>query len=328
MALWLRGFDTDVFSQIGLVMIIGLAAKNAILIVEFSKAEHERGASLVDAALAGARLRLRAILMTAFAFILGVVPLVIAHGAGAASRRILGTTVMGGMLAATLIAIFIIPVTFYVSQWFQRNRAARPAARARLIARPPSGRRHRRSRSTGGNAAMSIVARNAHRRDRGRGPAGRLRGRPRLQAAGGGHAGRVPGPGRAPRRRPRWPTLPWWEVFQDPTLRQLIQEALASNYDCSSPPRACSRRAPRSAWSRSRFFPSIGYTGAGPARPQRDRGLARASPSTSHPAGEQPLLRRALRELGARHLGAHPRGSTRPRWPSSWPPRRRGAACS
>ncbi|MGH7331179.1 MAG: efflux RND transporter permease subunit [Candidatus Rokuibacteriota bacterium] len=120
-ALWLRGFDSGVFSQIGLVMIIGLAAKNAILIVEFSKAEHERGASLAEAALAGARLRLRPILMTAFAFILGVVPLVIATGAGAASRRILGTTVLGGMLAATLIANFIIPVTFYVSQRFSHR---------------------------------------------------------------------------------------------------------------------------------------------------------------------------------------------------------------
>src|SRR5215475_5740764 len=118
MGLWLRGYDTGVFSQIGLVMIIGLAAKNAILIVEFSKAEHERGASLYDAALAGARLRLRAILMTAFAFILGVTPLVIATGSGAASRQILGTTVLGGMLAATAIAIFVIPATFYVSQRF------------------------------------------------------------------------------------------------------------------------------------------------------------------------------------------------------------------
>src|SRR5262245_43304116 len=136
--LWLRGYDTGVFSQIGLVMIIGLAAKNAILIVEFSKAEHERGASLYDAALSGARLRLRALLMTAFAFILGVVPLVIATGAGGASRRILGTTVMGGMLAATLIAIFIIPVTFYVSQWFQRNRAPAPALAPAAPAPVPS----------------------------------------------------------------------------------------------------------------------------------------------------------------------------------------------
>src|SRR2546421_193820 len=121
-ALWLGRLELDVFSQIGLVMVIGLAAKNAILIVEFAKEEYEHGASLVDAALAGARVRLRPILMTAFAFILGVLPLVISKGAGANSRQILGTTVIGGMLAATLIAIFIIPVTFYLSERFGRKR--------------------------------------------------------------------------------------------------------------------------------------------------------------------------------------------------------------
>src|SRR6059036_1617415 len=120
-ALWLGRLELDVFSQIGLVMVIGLAAKNAILIVEFAKEEYEHGASLVDAALAGARVRLRPILMTAFAFILGVFPLVISKGAGANSRQILGTTVIGGMLAATLIAVFIIPVTFYVSERFGRK---------------------------------------------------------------------------------------------------------------------------------------------------------------------------------------------------------------
>ena len=120
-ALWLRRFDLDVFSQIGLIMVIGLAAKNAILIVEFSKDEYERGRSLFDAALAGARVRLRPILMTAFAFIFGVLPLVISQGAGARSRQILGTTVIGGMLAATLLAIFIIPVTFYVSERLGRK---------------------------------------------------------------------------------------------------------------------------------------------------------------------------------------------------------------
>jgi len=118
-ALWLGRLELDVFSQIGLVMVIGLAAKNAILIVEFAKEEYEHGASLIDAALAGARVRLRPILMTAFAFILGVLPLVISKGAGANSRQILGATVLGGMLAATLIAIFIIPVTFYVSERFR-----------------------------------------------------------------------------------------------------------------------------------------------------------------------------------------------------------------
>jgi HAE1 family hydrophobic/amphiphilic exporter-1 len=130
-----------VFSQIGLIMVIGLAAKNAILIVEFAKAEHERGASLTEAALAGARVRLRPILMTAFAFILGVLPLVLSTGAGANSRNILGTTVVGGMLAATMLAIFIIPVTFYVSERFRRKpeRVAPPYAQPAPIAGGTNG---------------------------------------------------------------------------------------------------------------------------------------------------------------------------------------------
>jgi HAE1 family hydrophobic/amphiphilic exporter-1 len=114
LGMWARGFALDVYGQIGLVMLIGLAAKNAILIVEFAKDAKEQGRTLVDAALEGARLRLRPILMTSFAFILGCVPLWIAQGAGAAGRRILGTTVISGMLAATGIAIFLIPVLFVV----------------------------------------------------------------------------------------------------------------------------------------------------------------------------------------------------------------------
>ncbi|HEV8047635.1 MAG TPA: multidrug efflux RND transporter permease subunit [Terriglobales bacterium] len=110
--------ESDVYSQIGLVMLIGLTAKNAILIVEFAKDEYEQGKSLVDAALAGARIRLRPILMTSFAFILGSVPLWVATGAGSVARQIIGTTVIGGMLAASAIAIFLVPAIFYlVEKW-------------------------------------------------------------------------------------------------------------------------------------------------------------------------------------------------------------------
>jgi HAE1 family hydrophobic/amphiphilic exporter-1 len=118
---YLVQIENNVFAQIGLVMIIGLVAKNAILIVEFAKVEYERGTPLVDAALAGARLRLRPILMTSFAFILGCVPLWLASGSGAVARQVMGTTVIGGMFAASAIAIFLIPVSFYLVVKFVTN---------------------------------------------------------------------------------------------------------------------------------------------------------------------------------------------------------------
>ena len=114
LALFGRSFENNVYAQIGMIMLIGLAAKNAILIIEFARTEYERGKTLTVAALAGARIRLRPILMTSFAFVLGCLPLWLASGSGAASRRTLGTTVVGGMLGATLLGIFIIPVAFYL----------------------------------------------------------------------------------------------------------------------------------------------------------------------------------------------------------------------
>jgi hydrophobic/amphiphilic exporter-1 (mainly G- bacteria), HAE1 family len=123
LVLWLRAFENNVYTQVGLIMLIGLAAKNAILIVEFAKLESERGTPLIEATLTGARLRLRPILMTAFAFILGAVPLAIATGAGAQSRQVLGTAVIGGMTTASLIAIFLVPVSFYmVERLFHRKK--------------------------------------------------------------------------------------------------------------------------------------------------------------------------------------------------------------
>ncbi len=138
-AVWLRSYPYDIYTQIGIVTLIGLAAKNAILIVEFARMRREEGHSIADAAIEAARLRLRPILMTSFAFILGVVPLLLATGAGAASRRSLGTAVFGGMNAATLLAIFIVPVLYVVIQRIVRRKArsrragdgARCGARAR-----------------------------------------------------------------------------------------------------------------------------------------------------------------------------------------------------
>ena len=123
-------YENNIYAQIGLVMLIGLAAKNAILIVEFAKMKYEEGMPLIDAALEGAKLRLRPILMTSFAFILGCVPLAKASGAGALSRQVMGFAVIGGMLAASFLAIFLIPVLFYLIERLSGKKHAPPAPTA------------------------------------------------------------------------------------------------------------------------------------------------------------------------------------------------------
>jgi len=118
----LRGLGNDVFFQVGLLTTVGLSAKNAILIVEFAKDNYEKGMGLIEATVAAARQRLRPILMTSFAFILGVLPLAIATGAGAGGRVAIGTGVVGGMLTATVLAIFLVPVFFVSVSSIFRNR--------------------------------------------------------------------------------------------------------------------------------------------------------------------------------------------------------------
>ncbi|MBA7641074.1 Efflux pump membrane transporter BepG [subsurface metagenome] len=122
--LWIVGLNLSIYAQIGLVLLVGLASKNAILIVEFAKDRREQGLSVAEAAVEGARIRFRPVLMTAFSFILGVTPLVIATGAGAASRRAIGTTVFSGMLAATLFGIFLVPALYYAFQTFSEKGTA------------------------------------------------------------------------------------------------------------------------------------------------------------------------------------------------------------
>jgi predicted RND superfamily exporter protein len=161
-----RHFDNNVYAQIGLIMLIGLTAKNAILIVEFARQEREEGKSIMDAALGAARIRLRPILMTSLAFVFGCLPLWIAMGAGAASRRMLGTAVVSGMLAATLLGIFFIPALFVGVEKLATRKGARSAYRH------ANHERHARScRTIAPNHVMTArpdaaPLRSARRRDR------------------------------------------------------------------------------------------------------------------------------------------------------------------
>jgi HAE1 family hydrophobic/amphiphilic exporter-1/multidrug efflux pump len=138
-AVWLSGMTNDIYFQIGLVTLIGLAAKNAILIVEFANQRYEQGLSLRDAAMEAATLRFRPIIMTSMAFILGVVPLVIATGAGAASRHSIGTGVFGGMLAATFLAVFFVPLFFVLVRTFSHRLSGRAVAASPAVVSLPVG---------------------------------------------------------------------------------------------------------------------------------------------------------------------------------------------
>ncbi len=205
LALRFTGLENNVYAQIGLVMLIGLAAKNAILIVEFAKMEYDRGESVFDAAIAAAKLRLRPILMTAFAFILGVMPLVTATGAGGISRRVLGSTVLGGMLAATFLAIFIIPVSYTFIMKLAGNDTKKEAVdQAKKIA-----------------SLIAVLAVPLFLAGCKLGPDYK---RPDVETPEEHRAAVTNTPASIA-------DLPWWQVFNDATLSHLIPKALLNNYD-------------------------------------------------------------------------------------------------
>jgi hydrophobic/amphiphilic exporter-1 (mainly G- bacteria), HAE1 family len=121
------GLENNIYFQIALIMLIGLLAKNAILIVEFALQRRKNGESIVDAAIHGAKARLRPILMTSFAFILGLMPLVLANGVGAEGNNSIGTGAAGGMLIGTILGVFVIPILFILFQWLQEKVSSKPA---------------------------------------------------------------------------------------------------------------------------------------------------------------------------------------------------------
>ena len=238
----------NIFAQIGLIMLVGLAAKNAILIVEFAKEANEReGLSHAAAAMEAAKLRLRPILMTAFAFILGVLPLVRAAGAGAEGRKVMGMAVFAGMLVATILGVILVPVLFVVVGRLsggrkQEGRARAGGARAAQggVWRPPVNRALLAAAAL--SAAACSFAPAYQRPD-----------------AGVPKEFRLATPGEAASIA----DLPWWEIFKDPTLQNLIREALTANQDLALAAARVDEARAIVGVARADFYPQVAGTARG-----------------------------------------------------------------
>ena len=327
LGLWLarmfmgESYVNNVFAQIGLIMLIGLAAKNAILIVEFAKVEHEQGKSLVDAALSAAKLRLRPILMTAFAFILGVVPLLTASGAGAEARKVMGMMVFSGMLIATILGVLLIPM-LYVA-------VGKVIGEAKPAPAPAPAPAHARDRTRTGEplrwldclalcrAALVADARVAAR------PGARRR--PQLRAAAAAESAAVPLRRRRRHRRSRSPTRRGGRCSTIPALQALIREAHRQQpRPASWRSRASRRRAPAPA-SRSRSS-----TRRSTASPATACGRRRTRPQDGRRRRhDAPERRRTASSCRGRSIcSAACGGSTKRRWRCCSRASRAAAACS
>ncbi len=271
---WVMGYDNNVYVQIGLVMLIGLAAKNAILIIEFAKAKHEEGMPLEEAALTSARLRFRPILMTAFAFILGVVPLMRANGAGAGAQNVMGTGVFWGMLVATFMGVFIIPGNYTFIEGLGRRRKKAVAVPASTEIRDTTrcdctcGRRCQvmMRRLTIAFIVMGLLTACKV------GPNYKRPGVPAPTVYRG-----VPNPAAPPDPQTLADTK-WFDVFKDDKLQDLIRQALVSNYDLREAVARVSQARANYGITRSNQFPQIGVSA--------DQTTARLSRNGSTPLPE------------------------------------------